>query len=216
MISKIVITGLPECNKTLLALSLANITDIPYTRSRTIYEWCRCCNVSDFSKLKWKDMFFIASASFFENVKTESYFDRFISDESSLRELICLKSFSENQNETKMKIERNKIVQDLEIVSARHALQQYDFVVHLNSDNDKYFSDLYLQLYEKYNIPYRLYTSVSTEEIIREITGDSNLPVRGSVENSIYQAKHNLFMKNDSYISRCKSGNKCLTPKILT
>jgi len=190
MKTKIAITGLPECNKTLLALALSITTGIPYIRGKTMYEWRKCFNISDPEKIKWKDMLLIASSAFFEHVKIETCFDQFISDETSFRELIWLKSNFAKQNQSKKKYERDRVVEDLEIASVLYAAQQYDFIVHAGLG----LHDGYDQMYMKHNLPYKKYSAEIVEKTIMEIANDLCLPMRFSVEDSIYQAKVKLFL----------------------
>ena len=191
MKSKIAITGWPGGNKTLLAQALSDMTGIPYIRTRTMYEWRKCFHLSETSKMRWKEMFLIAAASFFDRVATESYYDRFISDGASFSELIWLKSHAAKQTRSSMKNERSKLMENLEYISATHAAAQYDFIVHAGKGNQE---DLYMQLYMKYGMTYREYETENIVETISEIAKDLHLPVIHSAVSSVFQAKMNLYL----------------------
>ena len=195
---KIAIAGLPKSNKTSLAQALSNMTGIPYIRNKTMHEWNRLYEFS-YSKndLLWKDVFLIAASSFFERAKVESYFDQFISDGASFSELMCLKiNFAKQFQDEMQKHERNEIIENLEYVSASHAAQQYDFIIHADASNDGGLAnDFYEKLYLKYNIPYKIYSTEFLEQALRDIASDLDLPTKVSIENSIYQTNLNLFYK---------------------
>ena len=197
MKTKIAIAGLPKSNKTSLAQALSNMTGIPYIRNKTMYEWNSILDLSDSkSDLKWNDVFLIAASSFFERVKVESYFNQFISDGASFSELMCLKINFANQFKNKKQNERNKIIENLEYMSASYAAQQYDFIIHADASNDGGLAnDFYKELYLKYNITYKIYSAEFLEQTLKEILNDLNLPMKTSVESSIYQTKRDLFVK---------------------
>ena len=188
MKTKIAIVGLPESNKTLLGKALSIATGIPFIKNKTIYEWHKTFNVSCFGNFEWKDMLLIATYSFFERVETEKSFDTFISDGTSLNELLCLKS---NFGDRKHK-NVSELVSRFENVSISYVVQQYDFVVHAKYDS--IYDDYYTQLYEKYNIPYKVYNTTFLENTLEEIVNDLFLPVVYEVNSSIYEAQNNLFI----------------------
>jgi len=189
MYSKIAIAGLPKSNKTLLAQALSYMTDIPVIRNKTMYEWHKIFDFHDSKNLTWKDMFLIAVSSFFERAENETMFDRFISDGASFSELMWLKLNFAQQ------LERGQrdVVERLEIFCASHAARQYDFIIHAGAAES---DDDYVQLYRRYRIPYKIYGTDFPEQSLREIANDLRLPVKYSVENSIYQAKTNLFIND--------------------
>ena len=182
MKTKIAIAGLPKSNKTLLAMALSNMTGIPYIRSKTMYEWKRMFDLNN--DLTWKDACLIAAFSFFERVKTESYYDTFISDGASFSELMCLK----------INYEPNDIIKSLEHASALYAAKQYDFIIHAVAAND---GDLANDFYLKYNIAYKIYNTEFLEQTLSEISTDLNLPTKISVESSIFQTQRDLFHSGD-------------------
>jgi len=183
MKAKIAITGLPKTNKTLLAAALSNMTDIPLIGNKTMYEWYRLFGFSDSKPLEWKDMFLVAVASFCERAKNEMLFDCFISDGASFSELMWLKTnFDLEKNQ-------NDMVESLEILCASYAARRYDFIIHTGND------DLYVQFYQRYQIPYKMYNSVFPEQSLKKISKDIHVPLKNSVESSIYQAKSTLFIK---------------------
>ena len=190
MSTKIAIAGLPESNKTLLGKALSIATGIPFIRNKTIYEWHKLFNLSGFGNFEWKDMLLIAASSFFERVEVEKCFDTFISDGTSFSELMCLKSNFAGENQNKI----NELVSKFENVSASYAVQQYDFVIHAKYDSVS--DDYYKLLYQKYNIPYKVYNTKFLENTLEEIVNDLFLPVVYAVDSSIYEAKNNLFFKN--------------------
>ena len=150
MISKIAITGLPKSQNTLMAAALSVLTDIPLIQNKTMYEWYRIFGFSETKKLVWKDMFLIASSSFDERTKKETYFERFISDGSSFCELMWLKS------SCKLKSNQNEKVENFEFICASYAAKQYDFVIHADASEN---NDEYVQLFLKYQIQHKLYCS---------------------------------------------------------
>jgi hypothetical protein len=194
MKTKIAIAGLPKSNKTSLAQALSNMTGIPCIRNKTMYEWNRIYDLFDSKNdLGWKDMFLIAASSFFERAKVESYFERFISDGASFSELMCLKINYANQLQDKTNNKRNEIIETLERVSGLYAARQYDFIIHADTSNNVSLAvDFYRELYIKYNIPYKIYCTEYLEQALREISNDLNIPMKQSIESSIYQTKINL------------------------
>jgi len=195
MITKIAIAGWPKSNKTLLALALSNMTGIPFIQNRTMYEWRKIYGLADSPNPEWKDMYLIASSSFFERVVMESYYDQFISDGASFSELMWLKFCLEKQQQGKIQCDSDKTTGSLEHVCALHAAQQYDFIIHAVSGASPCINDLYMQLYAKYHLPFKVYSTEIMEEAVNEIKNDLHLPVKHSVESAIYQAKVNLFLK---------------------
>ena len=191
MRTKIAITGLPESNKTLLGKALSIVTGIPFIRNKTIYEWHKTFNISCFGNFEWKDMLLIATCSFFERLEVEKSFDTFISDGTSLNELMCLKSNFACENHNRV----NELVSSFENASISYAVQQYDFVVH--AKHDSIYDDYYTHLYRKYNIPYKVYNTTFLENTLEEIVSDLYLPVVYEVNSSVYEAKNNLFLKNN-------------------
>jgi len=186
---KIAITGMPRTNKTLLALALSNMTDIPYIRSKTMYEWRWIFGITSTVRLKWKDMLMIASSSFCDRAKTETYYDEFISDGASFSELMWMKS-----NLAKpLRRQQNEVVESLEMLCASYAARQYDFIIHAGtSGND----DFYVQMYRQYQIPFNIYSTEFPEQSLKEILKDIHVPVKNSVESSIYMAKTSLFIRH--------------------
>ena len=195
MITKIAIAGWPKSNKTLLALALSNMTGIPFIQNRTMYEWRKIHDLTDSPNTEWKDMYLIASSSFFERAVMESYYEQFISDGASFSEIMWMKICWEKQCPEKMQFGRDKTTGSLEQVCALYAEQQYDFIIHAGTGNADCPNDLYEQLYAKYHLPYRMYSTENMEETVNEIKKDLHLPVKHSVESAIYQAKVNLFLK---------------------
>ncbi|MCL2311571.1 MAG: hypothetical protein FWC41_03620 [Firmicutes bacterium] len=195
MISKIAITGLPKCSKTLLVNALSNMTGIPCIQNKTMYDWYKIYDLFDSNDFVWKDMFLIAASSFFERAKVESYFDQFISDGASFSELMYLKINYAKLFQNKRQNERNKISESLEYVSFSYAAQQYDFIIHADSSNDGGLANnFYVELYLKYNIPYKIYNTEFLDQTLKEILHDLNIPMKQSIESSIYQTKTNLFL----------------------
>ena len=194
MKTRIAIVGLPQSNKTLLANALSNITGFPFIRNRTMYEWYTMFNICLYHHLEWKDMFLIASSSFFERVEAETHFEHFISDGASFSELMYLKSVAAKFESGKKKWERDRTIESLENKSVSHAIQQYDFIVHANY-NDVHDTELYEHLYLKNGIPYKVYRTEIIEKALREIVNDLELPVQHSIDGAIYQARINLFTK---------------------
>ena len=195
MKTKIAIAGWPKSNKTMLALALSNMTGIPYIQNRTMYEWRKIHDLTDSPNPEWKDMYLIASSSFFERALMESYYEQFISDGASFSELMWLKFCLEERQPGKIQFDRNKTTESLEHVCALHAAQQYDFIIHAVSGDSPCINDLYGQLYAKYHLTYRMYSTEIIEETVNEIKNDLHLPVKHSVESAIYQAKVDLFLK---------------------
>ena len=192
---KIAITGLSGCKHTLLAPTLSNLTGFPFIRNKTMYEWCRLCNVADPNKPKMKDLLMIALFSFLERVVIESYYDQFISDGISFTELILFKSHFEKQHPDKRLNKWSGIVENLEKVSASYAAQQYDIIIHICDESDIYTNDLYIQLLRKYNLPYKMYNNDNLENVISEIVNDLGLHQIISIENAIYHAKTDTFKR---------------------
>ena len=193
MYRKIAITGLSGCDNTLLALALSNLTDIPYIRNKTMYEWFRLCKVANSDNLKWKDLLMIASFSFFERVATESHYDKFISDGMPFSELIWLKSHFEKHHPNKKNDDCNRIAENLEKTIAFYSAQQYDIIIHAYTESDIYINDLHTLLYKKYNIPWKEYNAENLEEVIRKIVNDFQFRIWTTVESAICQAKMDIF-----------------------
>ena len=195
---KIAIAGLPKSNKTLLAMALSNMTDIPYIRSKTMLEWYRIFSISNSVGLNWKDALLIASSSFFERSKIESYYDQCISDGASFSELMWLKSNFAERFRKRMKNERINIIESLEHMSLSYAASRYDFVLHAETAiNAELSNDRFIGAYSKYHIPYKIYNTDCLERSLIEISTDLNLSMKNTVENSIHAAKLSLFLKNE-------------------
>jgi len=196
MNAKIAITGLPKTGKTLLALSLSNLTGIPYVQNKTMYEWYRLFNLTYNVGLDWNDLFLIAVSSFLERVDTESHYEQFISDGASFSELLWLKMNIEKQAGNGLQRERNQMEESLERISAAYAARRYDFVVHTKHPvHDASSDDIYIQLFRKYNISYKIYDTAQIEKTLQAITRDMELPVISTVKRSIFKAKRMIFKK---------------------
>ena len=192
MNKKITISGQSGRNITFLALALSNLTGIPYIRNKTMYEWCKLCGVDDSGKLKWKDMILISSISFYERAAIELHYDRFISDGISFTELIWLKSNFEKRHLSKRKNEWSRIIGNMEKVSASYAAQQYNIIIHSGSETDSDIFDLYIQMYEKFNLTYKVYNTESPETVVDKIAFDLKLHKINTVEYAIYKAKKDI------------------------
>ena len=190
---KIVITGLSGSNNTLLALSLSNLTDIPYIRNKTMYEWLKLCKVPNSNKLRWKDMLMIASVSFFERVAIESHYDNFISDGISFSELIWLKSHFEKYHPNKKQDDWNRIIENIERASAFYAARQYDIIIHARTESDISTYDYHKMLYKKYDLTFKVYNAENLAKVIREIVNDFQIRKSNTVESAINQAKIDIF-----------------------
>jgi len=197
MKAKIAITGLPKTNKTLLALTLAKMTDMPFIQNKTMYDWFRIYNLPE-SNLKWKDKFLIAASSFLERTAVEEAFDQFVSDGATFSELMWLKINTAKHIQNNIQRERERIVESLEKTSLTFAAQQYDFIIHAAapSNNDRASNDLFLQMYTRYHIPYKEYNTDVLEQALEEILDDLNFPTENHIEYFIDQAKSVLFFKN--------------------
>ena len=198
MTEKIAITGLPECNKSLIAQALSIMTVISCIRSKTMYEWEKMLTMSDAAGINLKDMILVASTSFFERIRIESCYDQFISDGASFSELLWLKINFAKRLKGKMRDEWAKFEESIENASFVYAAQKYDFIVHANSSViDRLSNDFFVSFYLKYNIPHKIYDTAFPEKTLMEIIHDLNLPIRNTVEMSIFQANTNLF--NNQY-----------------
>ena len=195
MKAKIAIAGWPQSNKTLLANTLSNMTGIPFIRNKTIYEWRKTYNFPELIGWEWSDMFLISLSSLVERVETESKFDSFISDGASFTEIVYLKSNFAKQGPNKMQSERNKMLESLEKVSLSYAAGKYDFIIHACANDPLCVNGMYEQLYVKYKLPYKMYYTESINDALPDIITDLGLPVKLSIESSIYKARTNLFGK---------------------
>jgi hypothetical protein len=209
---KIAIVGLPRCNKTLLANALSEMTGIPFIQTLSVYEWRTVFNIDGYRSPEWKDMLLIAFCSFFDRVETESHFDQFISDGASFSEFVCLKSALAKNDSGRMKYERNRNVNRLEKICFSYAAEQYDRVVHILMDDDR-ANDLYVDLYAKYGIPYKLCRMETVESVLKEMANDLDLPMKNTVEGAIFQAKNDLFTGDRGFESNPPVNGTIFTEK---
>jgi hypothetical protein len=194
MHTKIAVTGIPGSNKTLIALALSYITEIPFIQNRTMYEWRRLYDIAGTGeKTAWKDMFLIAVSSFVERMETEARFDRFISDGAVFSESVYLQSVADGEKNTKVRREREHIVQGLEHVCMSYATKQYDAIIHLCNGKDSSANERYALLYRKYDMPYKEYQANDIAGTLTDVLADLNLKAKSSVERGIYQAEKTLL-----------------------
>ena len=189
---KIAVTGLPKSGKTFLGEALSNITGIPFIQNMTLYEWYKLYNIQQASE--WKDMFLIASSSFINRIEMEMKYENFISDGASFSETIYAGAMMNMHSQNRIEKERHKILESLENVSARYAVRQYDFVVHLmNNACRTNEEDMYIRFFNKNNIHYKSCLIESFSETLRKILAELHLPVKMSIENALYESNKSLF-----------------------
>jgi hypothetical protein len=195
MNTKIAVTGIPCSNKTLIALSLSYITEIPFIQNRTMYEWHQLYDISGTGeKTAWKDMFLIAASSFVERTETESKYDCFISDGAVFSESVYLQSVDDREEPPKVQREREKIIQGLEHVCMSYATKQYDAIIHLCNGKNTQANEPYIRLYREYGMPYRQYRANDIAGTLTNVLADLNLKAKSSVERGIYQAEKALLI----------------------
>jgi hypothetical protein len=192
---KIAVTGAPCSNKTLIALSLSYITEIPFIQNRTMYEWYRLYDIAGTGeKTAWKNMFLIAASSFVERTETEARYDCFISDGAVFSELVYLQSVDGEEVSPKVRRERKNIVQGLEHVCMSYAVKQYDAIIHLCNGKDTQANELCIRFYREYGVAYKQYRANDIAGTLTHVLADLNLQVKYSVERGIYQAKEKLLI----------------------
>jgi hypothetical protein len=194
---KIAVTGTPCSNKTLIALSLSYITEIPFIQNRTMYEWYRLYDITGTGeKTVWKNMFLIAASSFVERTETETRYDSFISDGAVFSELVYLQSVDGEEASPKVRRERKNIVQGLEHVCMSYIAKQYDAIIHLFNGKDTQANELYIRLYREYGVAYKQYRANDIAGTLTHALADSDLQAKYSVERGIYQAEKTLLIHN--------------------
>jgi hypothetical protein len=192
---KIAVTGIPCSNKTLIALSLSYITEIPFIQNRTMYEWYQLYNIAGTGeKTAWENMFLIAASSFVERTENEARYDCFISDGTVFSELVYLQSAGSGEVSAKIRRERENIVQGLEHVCMSYAAKQYDAIIHLCNGKHPQANDLYIRLYKEYNMPYRQCQANDIAGTLTHLLAYLNLKEKYSVERGIYQAEKILLI----------------------
>jgi len=192
MYAKIVVTNPKNFDRDLLSRALSHVTAIPLLTYKTAYEWCRRFQI-DYLKntLEWQQMFLISASSFIERIEIEADYPQFISNGAAFGFLMPLMLQSMYRNNS-LQAGKDKMCKALMNACFEYAAEEYDFVIHIDS-NAPELCKPYIEVYEKYNIPYRIYKNNDLETLLPQIIKDLNLPIKQSVEKTILYIKENIF-----------------------
>lgn len=192
MKTKIAIVGDQKSVATLLARGISCVTAIPLLAHKTLYEWYRSFQIDYFKgQLEWQKMFLISSADFIERVEIESQNQQFISDGTVFSTLMYLK-LQKKFADCRAQQEKDKLLGALQNVCFDYAAKHYDLILHINSDvMDE--CNPYIEMYEKYRIPYKVYEEEDIEYLLPKIVYDLELPTKSAIDKTIFNLKNNLF-----------------------
>jgi hypothetical protein len=159
-----------------------------------MYEWYQLYDIAGKGEnITWKDMFLVAVSSFIERMETEARYDRFISDGAVFSESVYLQSVANGLSNHKVRRERENIALGLEHICMSYAVKQYDAVIHLFNEKDIQANELYLRLYQKYDMAYKQYQANNIAGTLTHVLADWDLTAKSSIERGIYQAEKILL-----------------------
>jgi len=165
---RIAITGSNLSQRTVLSKAISDITGFdliicsPYSTIAEKYGL-----VNEISKCQWPDSFVYCMGAFIQRAVIEQKFeDYYISDGSVFHEISWLKSRFPN---IELIYERS-MIESLERVITNYAIDQYDFIFHINSKNYLDVVDQCLkQTYFQHKIKYHIIDSINNEKALNQI-----------------------------------------------